>query len=144
MKWFPLFLLVFLLSCNVTPEPMRYGTDLCYTCKMTIMEKGYASQIVSKKGRVYKFDDLGCMIQMMKSGALDRSELAHILTIKYGTDQDLMEVGQAVYATGDKIKSPMNFNIAAFAKKEEIPSVLQDSSLHIYSWNEIYDLVGNN
>lgn len=139
-----LFLFVLLMSCNVTPEPMRYGTDLCYACKMTIMEKGYAAEIVTKKGRIYKFDDLGCMIQMMKSGQLDRSELAHILTIKYGTDQELLEAGQAVYAMGEKIKSPMNFNIASFSNKDEIPLTLQDSSLRIYSWNEIYDLIGNN
>ncbi len=84
------------------------------------------------------------MIQMMKSGQLDRSELAHILTIKYGTDQELLEAGQAVYAMGEKIKSPMNFNIASFSNKDEIPLTLQDSSLRIYSWNEIYDLIGNN
>ena len=34
-----------------------------YTCKMTLVDKKFGAEVVTKKGKVYKFDDLNCMIK---------------------------------------------------------------------------------
>ena len=47
-------LLLIFTSCNVGPQAINYGSDGCHFCKMTIVDKVHAAEIVTKKGKVYK------------------------------------------------------------------------------------------
>ncbi len=67
---------IFLLSCKAEPEPLHYGKDACHACKMTLMDKKFGSELVTKKGKVYKFDDTNCMLNFMNSDALQGEEIA--------------------------------------------------------------------
>ena len=63
MKMISLILaLALFLSCNTEPVPLRYGKDACHLCKMTLMDKKFGGELVTGKGKVYKFDDVNCMI----------------------------------------------------------------------------------
>ncbi len=44
------------------PAKMHWDRDMCERCKMAISERKFAVQAVDEKGRVYKFDDIGCYI----------------------------------------------------------------------------------
>ncbi|MBK7809930.1 MAG: nitrous oxide reductase accessory protein NosL [Saprospiraceae bacterium] len=132
----------FYFSCSVSPEPVRYGSDLCQTCKMGIVQKGFAAEIVTKKGRVYKFDDVGCQILFFKSAQIKIEDCAHILVLKHGTDQEWIEANKAIFITEVQIKSPMNFNYACYKNNENIPSMYLTSSLNKYNWEEIYSKIG--
>ena len=59
-------LLLLVFSCNVSPKPIDYGSDGCHFCKMTIVDKVHAAEIVTKKGKVYMFDATECMINFRK------------------------------------------------------------------------------
>ncbi|MBK9271350.1 MAG: nitrous oxide reductase accessory protein NosL [Saprospiraceae bacterium] len=135
-------LILFLVSCSVDPEPIQYGSDLCQTCKMGIMEKGFAAEIVTKKGKVYKFDDVGCQLLFLKSGAIKQEDCAHILVIKHGTEQDFVDVKNAIFLTGAKIKSPMNFNLACYHSDDMIPVIYLDSSIRKFNWAELMSTIG--
>lgn len=41
-----------LWSCSIAPEPINYGQDGCHFCKMTIVDKVHAAEIVTTKGKV--------------------------------------------------------------------------------------------
>ena len=46
-------LMLLFFSCNVSPKPIEYGSDGCHYCKMTIVDKVHAAEMVTKKGKVY-------------------------------------------------------------------------------------------
>lgn len=140
--FFVAILIISLGSCSLDPEPIAYGKDLCHFCKMGIIEKGFASEIVTKKGKVYKFDDLGCMVNTLKSGDLDQNTLAHVVVIQHNTEQEFVEVNDAVFLKASKIKSPMNFNYACYKSKDIIPASLMDSSAVFLKWNEVFQQIG--
>ncbi|MDR7820308.1 nitrous oxide reductase accessory protein NosL [Riemerella anatipestifer] len=49
-------------SCNnKNVEAIELGKDQCSHCKMTIQDSRYATELITEKGRIYKFDDLVCM-----------------------------------------------------------------------------------
>jgi len=50
-----------LLSCSTGSQPINYGKDNCDFCKMTIMDQKFGTEIVTKKGKIYKFDSDECM-----------------------------------------------------------------------------------
>ena len=51
-----------MLGCSAKPEPLVFGKDACYTCKMTLVDSKYGAELVTQKGKIYKFDDLNCML----------------------------------------------------------------------------------
>ena len=55
LKHYSIFaLLIFLIGCTVSPKPIDYGNDGCHFCKMTIVDKVHAAEIVTKKGKVFE------------------------------------------------------------------------------------------
>ena len=52
-------------GCEVSPQPIDYGNEVCDFCKMTIVDTQHATEIVTKKGKTYKFDASECMVNFM-------------------------------------------------------------------------------
>ena len=51
-----------IMSCQKSgPQDFALGKDQCDNCRMTITEQKYATQLITQKGRAYKFDDIMCM-----------------------------------------------------------------------------------
>ncbi|MBK9109906.1 MAG: nitrous oxide reductase accessory protein NosL [Saprospiraceae bacterium] len=128
-----------MISCEVKPEPFKYGTDICYTCKMGIVDRKFGSEIVTEKGKVYKFDDIGCMIRLMKSGTFDQQKLAHVLVMDYEKENNLLDVNNCKFVYGEDVRTPMNFNTAAF--ESELPAnnfARNGQDRHIVDWKYIY------
>ena len=131
-------LTVFLTSCSAQPEPIKYGIDVCYTCKMGIADIKFGNEIITKKGKVYKFDDTGCMIRYIKSGSIEQKEIAQTVVINYEKKDEFLDVNKAAFVTSEEIRSPMNFNTAAFADKAAATRFLTGKIGKIFNWNEIY------
>ena len=55
-------ILVLFQQCTQEPEPLVYGKDVCQFCKMTLMDHKFGAELVTNKGKVYKFDDINCML----------------------------------------------------------------------------------
>ena len=115
MKMISITLLAILfLSCSSDPEPLHYGKDACHTCKMTLMDKKFGAELVTAKGKVYKFDDVNCMINFINSGYLEDETLSHKLIVDYSQSEKLIPAELAFYLKSDQIRSPMASQIAAF------------------------------
>ena len=71
-----LYGLFFLLltSCSTKPEPFAYGKDNCHTCKMGIMDPKFGTELITTKGKIYKFDDVSCMQYFLKSNTREKAE----------------------------------------------------------------------
>lgn len=124
-------LMLSLLSCKVEPEPLQYGQDACHTCKMTLMDKKFGAELVTKKGKIYKFDDVNCMLNFYNSGDNAPEEFSHKLVVDFSQPANLIEAGDAFYLKSPEIKSPMASQVAAFEKKESMEDLKKQ-------WNGIY------
>jgi copper chaperone NosL len=71
-----------LLSCEIKPEPLIMGKDACHTCKMILMDERFGAEIVTKKGKIYKFDDLNCMIGFINSGSVSEENIEQLLVVE--------------------------------------------------------------
>lgn len=130
-------LLMVFFSCKAEPEALRYGTDACHTCKMTLMDHKFGTEIVTEKGKVYKFDDFNCMIGFINSGYLSDEIISYYLVIDYAQPEKLIPAEEAFYLQSDNIRSPMGGGIAAFeteAAREKYNTELKGNAL---SWSEV-------
>ena len=108
--------MVFLAACSETgPQEINVGKDQCDNCKMTISEPKYATQLITEKGRLYKFDDISCLndyeVSNTETTANAKKYVADFPTGKF------IESSTATFIKGGDIKSPMGGNTQAYQDK---------------------------
>ena len=108
-----------LSACQVQPEPLVAGQDMCFHCKMTIVEPRYGGELVTNKGKVYKFDDIACMKDFIRSNTVKQEDFKFILVSNFNTEKEWLTAETAFFYTGPLMKSPMGSNTGAFPDQSE-------------------------
>ena len=128
-------LLLVIVSCRIKPQPIDYGNDGCNFCKMTIVDKLHAAEIVTHKGKVYKFDATECMVNFSKE--FDTNEIALYLSNDYMHPEVLTDATQATFLISENVSSPMGANLSAFSNQSDAEKVQFDKGGDLYSWNQL-------
>ncbi len=127
------------LGCNVKPQAIDYGNDGCHFCKMTIVDKVHAAEIVTKKGKVYKFDAIECMINFTEE--FDMSKIQLYLSNNYNEPEALIDATQATFLISQNIPSPMGAFLSAFKSEEDAKKVQKEKSGTLYNWEALLALL---
>jgi len=128
-----IFASMFFISCSpVGPEPIKINADHCDNCKMMISDIHFASELITDKGRIYKFDDVICMLQYM-----DNHEFQYksILVSDYNSPNELHEATKLCFVKSGKFKSPMGGNVAAFINEAIAAQQATDNNVEVMEWN---------
>ena len=133
-----LFLIIFLTSCSYKPESFTIGKDDCYVCKMGVADLKFGGEIISKKGKIFKFDDVGCMISYLKSESMKENEIAQKLVMNYNHPNEFLDAGTAWYLASPDVRSPMKSNVSAYSDKAEAEKIKEGKTGNIVTWTELY------
>ena len=127
-----------LMSCGSNePKPIKINTDACDFCKMTIANGKFGAELITKKGRYYKFDDLACMVQFAKSNTVVPYQ--SFFVNDYTKDNTLIPAETAFFIKSDEINSPMRGNMAALATAAEQSEYAKKFNAQPLSWSEVYN-----
>lgn len=124
-------------GCQSGPQPLTIGKDGCHFCKMTIMTAQYGGEVVTKKGKLFKFDDMHCLKGFLKSGELKDADIAQILTTDFETVGAFIDVQKAAFVKGGSLHSPMNSNAAGFASQQAATNANKQLGGQLVSWSEL-------
>jgi copper chaperone NosL len=130
-------LIVLLSSCSSKPAAFNIGKDNCDDCKMTIMDAKFGGEIITKKGRVYKFDDVHCLANFMKSNAVKQEDIAQTVFINYSQPITFLPSVSSFFVVSPQLKSPMNSNAAAFASEEAAQKTAKETNGTVVNWNKL-------
>ncbi|MBK5284235.1 MAG: nitrous oxide reductase accessory protein NosL [Bacteroidia bacterium] len=114
------FLLFTFVSCGNSFKPINYGKDECDNCKMTIVDKKFAVEILSGKGKAFKFDDLSCAKQFVNNGNINVKEIKDVFINNFNKPGEYIKLKDTYVAESKSIRSPMGGNMAAFASVDEV------------------------
>lgn len=137
------FLLLFvcatvLISCDIKPQKIEYGTDACYYCNMTIVDKQHAAQVVSAKGKSFKYDAIECMVHSLQENMQD-TEIALFLVANFDAPGEFINAASSSYLVSEKIQSPMGANLSAFKNETAAQKTQAEFSGDIYTWETIQE-----
>jgi copper chaperone NosL len=130
-------ILLFLSSCGTAPEPFVIGKDVCYDCKMTIMDEKFGGEIITKKGKIYKFDDAHCMANFLKGDIVKTADIAQTLFLDSENKGTFLDVKSLYFVVSPSMKSPMNSNAAAFSNKTIADKIAVQNSGEVTSWDAL-------
>jgi copper chaperone NosL len=106
-----------LAGCAPKAEKIELGKDTCAECKMTIADPKFGGEIVTQKGRVYKFDDPHCIAAFLNRRGVELSDIHQTLFVDYENNDKLIDVKSAEFLISSQLKTPMGGNAAAFSNK---------------------------
>lgn len=126
-----------LSGCSTDPQPIRIGQDNCDFCKMTISDNRFGAEIVTKKSKVYKFDDEHCIMAFLHSKKVAQQDIAGIYFTDFISPHQLINAKDAYFLQSPSLKSPMNGNIAAFSHEDSLTNMLPKFYGNIISWEDM-------
>lgn len=140
MKMITLIISMFMsvmLSCSSDPEPINYGSDQCEHCRMTIVDNKFAAEIVTNKGRVYKFDAAECMIKYIKSGKIKEEDINGRFVTDASKPGQFVEAAKASYLISENFPSPMGADLSAFGSRADAEKFQKNYSGELKTWDEV-------
>jgi copper chaperone NosL len=140
MKFRAVFLLTNFVftGCAIEIDEIEYGHDTCSYCTMMIMDKKHPSQIVTNKGKVFKYDSIECMIRAKRT--LDEESLALQKVMDFSTGE-FIDAHSASFLISPHLPSPMGANLSAFESLEEAKKVKAEKEGELYTWNSVQKVV---
>lgn len=126
-----------LMSCSIEPNPIDYGSDGCHYCKMTIVDKRHAAQLVTNKGKAFKYDAIECMVNDLQSK--DLSTISLYLINDYYSPGKLIDATNSTFLVSKSIPSPMGEYLSGFSNEEIATRVKKENTGQLYNWQELLE-----
>ena len=123
------------MGCSHSPKPIDYGNDGCHYCKMTIVDKIHGAELITDKGKVFKFDAAECMLNYAAEDTA--APVSSFLTNHYETPAALISATEATYLISENLPSPMGAYLTAFETTAEAEKVKAEKGGEIYSWEAL-------
>ncbi|RTL13669.1 MAG: hypothetical protein EKK56_04470 [Flavobacteriaceae bacterium] len=134
-----LFSSLLIISCvSNEPKPIKLNVDSCEFCKMTISNGKFGAELLTKKGRYYKFDDLSCMMHYTKENT--NVQVQSFFVNDYAKDNTLIPAEQCFYLHGGSINSPMRGNFAAFASDKDQDDFQKQLNAKMVTWEQVFTM----
>lgn len=124
------------------PELIVYGKDSCSFCKMHISDKRYGAEIVTAKGKVFKFDTIECMLEAQKSNADKIGTSFKEYIVDTTKDGELVPAEQALFFEDKKLRSPMGRAYVVALDKEELTRLAKlAGAREIFDWKQLKERI---
>ena len=129
--------MLFFQSCDTGPQPIKLGTDACSFCKMTIADNRFGGEIITKKNKIFKFDDIQCILSFQKSNTVKASNVKQIYLVDFNRVNKFIEAARASLLKSEELHTPMGSNVAAFAKETDLGKATEKFKGTVIVWKDL-------
>lgn len=95
------------------PTPVPVGTAACEHCHMTIADPRFAAELVTRTGKVFYFDDAGCLARFAGDGSVPADRIHSAWVTDFRAPGTLLSVQDAIFLRTDSVQTPMGSNLLA-------------------------------
>ncbi|MES2872825.1 MAG: nitrous oxide reductase accessory protein NosL [Bacteroidota bacterium] len=129
--------IIVLASCSTEPQSIAVGKDNCDFCKMTISDARFGAEIITRKSKIYKFDDPHCLKAFLNENKVENDNIAGVYFVGFNKPHSLIDANKAFFLQSPAFKSPMNGNIAAFTSKDTLEKTVLSFYGNTITWEEM-------
>lgn len=103
------------------------------------MNPKFGGELITQKGKVYKFDSEECLLNFYKNRLQDMEQFAVVLVANYAKPGEMLATKQAVFLENDSINTPMGGHIIALPDKETARKYNISGKGKLLDWNSLLD-----
>ena len=118
------------------PGRIVYGGDACLHCHMTISDPRFAAHLITPKGKVLAFDDIGCLVTYARTHPSGRGTPA-VWVHDFLNPDSLLEGPGAVFLQVDSIATPMGSHLLALRPGPGADSLRAVLGARLLTWSEV-------
>jgi len=128
-----------LVACSSGPVPIAYDQDSCDYCRMQISDPRYGGELITRTGKVHKFDSIECLASFY-AGLEDSASVRSLWVSDYRKPGTLVPAREALYIHHQGPGSPMGRGLLALqAGSDASPaSVPAGDTL---GWRDVVEMV---
>ncbi len=135
MRRIILFCCLFIIACKPEVSEINYHQDECIFCRMKISDPNFGAELVTSKGKVYKFDSAECMFRQFLSD--QDIEYAYIMVTDYANPHTLIEAKNAIFLVSENLPSPMGGNLSSYGSREIASRMQEEKTGKLFDFEEI-------
>lgn len=134
--------LIVIMGCkSYGPGEIHYGQDQCDYCNMNIVDNAFGSQLVTTKGKVFKFDSIECLAAHVQTSKDGQTGVNQMWLTDFKNPGSFVRADSATVIFSDKQNSPMGIGLVGFSSSDEAQEFIVSIGGRIMSWAETRDLV---
>ncbi|WP_438348060.1 nitrous oxide reductase accessory protein NosL [Paenibacillus sp. FA6] len=141
--------MLLLAACGQRYEalPINEDVDICTICKMQIKDDAFATQLTTKDGKTYKFDDIGCMNEWKEQNGTENIGMDYVRDYN---DNEWIEFKKATYVYDDSLRTPMAYGIVnfkdeksaeAFIAEQGVGKIMNAEDLLAHDWKQSQNMM---
>lgn len=130
--------LVAVISCSTDFKSINYDEDQCASCKMIISDKRFGAELVTTKGKVFKYDAAECLFREIAEKGLENYAR---IGVTYFNDPGKLKNGvESYYLVSPGRPSPMGGNLSSYASPDEVKILKDELGGNFYDFNAMIKL----
>jgi len=136
--------LILAVACGCAshePVPITYGQDTCDYCRMSIVDQRFGTELLTIKGKAFKFDSIECLAAYARSGKISSEKVHSRWITDFRFPSELMSASDATYVHTVNQRSPMGLGLFGFSTKAEAESFADEVGGELLTWDQIEILV---
>jgi hypothetical protein len=105
---------------------------------MTTVQPGYAAELVLRTGKVYVFDDPGCLAAFVREGTVEAGAVHSMWVNDFlSPEAPPLRVEEAVFLRSDSLRTPMNHGFAALRPGARADSLTAALGGTLVAWEDV-------
>jgi copper chaperone NosL len=108
---------------------------------MGIVDPGFGGEIITKKGKLYKFDDIICMVRFLKNEGVKEKDIDEKVVINFEKENDFLVVSKTIFRISPELRSPMGSNAAAYSSQQAAEKAMAGKDGQLMNWDELYNKI---
>lgn len=127
-----------LMACSEQqPVPLVINTDNCDFCKMTISDPKFGAELLTNKGKIYKFDAIECLAGFCAEQTVKPEDVHSRWAINLIRPGELIDVATSTFFQCERLPSPMGKNYSAVPTQTDFDRVAVNYQCRKMTWDEI-------
>ncbi len=121
-----------------SPRPVAYGSDECAHCHMTVADHRFAAELVTRTGKVFVFDDPGCLAEFVAGGTVEPEAIHSLWLADYTAPAErLLPADSAWLVRSEALRTPMDSRLAAAPTAEAADSLRAGIGGEVIRWDDV-------
>jgi copper chaperone NosL len=119
------------------PFPIDLGHEPCDHCHMTLADRRYTAELVTRTGRQFRFDDIGCLAAFLADSGARLAAGSHAWVSDYLHPDTWLPADSARYLRSPATHTPMASGLLAVAPGAPIDSLQGALTGQRLSWTQV-------